>query len=347
MSEADDLVSVIIPAYNAAPTLEDTIASISAQTHRNMDIIVIDDGSTDNTFQVALELSKRDTRITIVQQDNRGQAVARNSGIAHARGRFIAPLDADDLWHPTILEKQVSLLARASRHVGLVTCWGRAVDERCSVLFDLAKINSRGRMLAHFILRNFNVNGCGLFRREAIEEVGGYDETLATRGGRCCEDLKLNLAVAERYDVEVVPEYLMAYRMRPGSSSSATNSMANAHQIVIAETRALHPELPEKLYRWADALSSWEYGRNYLRRGEWKQGVRSLARSISRDPSSAMNEALAALSKRSNRRQIIGRNFFDMDTREPSIPFSTAGFLRASRLAELEMIERSRARPSV
>src|SRR3954453_10527365 len=99
------LVSVIIPAYNAGATVERTISSVLNQTYSSIEVLVVDDGSTDNTAVLVQRMADADPRIKLLQKPNGGVALARNFGIAHAAGEFIAPLDADDLWHPEKIAK--------------------------------------------------------------------------------------------------------------------------------------------------------------------------------------------------------------------------------------------------
>src|SRR6476660_9248867 len=93
------LVSALIPAWNAESTLAETLGSAAAQTHRNLEILIVDDGSTDSTAEIAKEFCASDSRARLTSQKNRGVASARNRAIDESKGEFIAPLDADDLWH--------------------------------------------------------------------------------------------------------------------------------------------------------------------------------------------------------------------------------------------------------
>src|ERR1700692_2555557 len=95
-SDLNPLVSILIPAYNAASTLAETLASVCAQTYQNLDIIVVDDGSVDATFALASRLAQDDRRIRVLREDNSGVAAARNLALRHAVGPLVAPVDADD-----------------------------------------------------------------------------------------------------------------------------------------------------------------------------------------------------------------------------------------------------------
>jgi glycosyltransferase involved in cell wall biosynthesis len=104
---SDPLVSVIVPAYNAASTVQETLHSVLAQTIARIEVIVVDDGSTADTAAAVVEIAAHDPRVRLERQPRCGVAVARNRAIQCASGEFIAPVDADDLWHPTKLERQL------------------------------------------------------------------------------------------------------------------------------------------------------------------------------------------------------------------------------------------------
>src|ERR1700722_1513540 len=107
------LVSVIIPAYNAERYLGFTLASVQAQTYKNIEILVVDDGSIDSTAEIVEQAARTEGRIPLFRQCNRGVALARNTALAQAKGEFVAPLDADDVWHPQNIALQVAALQKA------------------------------------------------------------------------------------------------------------------------------------------------------------------------------------------------------------------------------------------
>ena len=104
------LVSVITPCYNGARYIGETIESVLSQTYTDWEMIIINDGSTDNSYAIIKEYEKRDRRIRSIQQENAGSAAARNNGIRNANGQYIALLDADDIWLPMFLEKQIAFM---------------------------------------------------------------------------------------------------------------------------------------------------------------------------------------------------------------------------------------------
>lgn len=103
-------VSVIIPAYNAEAFIGRTLESVLAQTYENIEVLVVDDGSRDRTAEIVASFAQKDSRVILLKQQNAGVAAARNLAIEKSRGEYIAPLDADDIWYPSKLDKQVQCI---------------------------------------------------------------------------------------------------------------------------------------------------------------------------------------------------------------------------------------------
>jgi glycosyltransferase involved in cell wall biosynthesis len=114
---AHPLISVVVPAYNAGRWIDRTLASIQGQTWREIEVIVVDDGSSDDTVARVERAAAADRRIRLVRQANAGPAVARNRGLRECRGVFVAPVDADDLWAPDNLAQQAAALLRAVKQL--------------------------------------------------------------------------------------------------------------------------------------------------------------------------------------------------------------------------------------
>jgi glycosyltransferase involved in cell wall biosynthesis len=245
----EDLVTVIVPAYNAAATIDETLLSVRAQSHASLQIIVVDDGSVDSTTQIVERHAQADDRVALIRHPtNRGVAAARNTAIAAAKGDLIAPIDADDLWHPTKMEKQVATLRRGGRKVGLVYTWSALLDEQSRVTALAGQYLFEGNVLRS--LCEFNLVGNGsspLMRAEAVKQAGGYDASLVGLNAQGCEDWALYLAIAESFDFAVVPEYLTGYRGLPTSMSTDYGQMWRSFFLVEAKARARRPELRRHL----------------------------------------------------------------------------------------------------
>ena len=285
MSFEAPLVSVVVPAFNAERTLAETLRSVLSQTYRSIEVLVVDDGSTDGTADIARSLAAGDPRLTLISKENGGCASARNLGISRARGAFVAPIDADDLWHPTKLEKQVSAALAAPEPPGFVYCFFRPIDADANLARPVAPYACRDRVLIHHLHENFVGNGSGpLLSRAAALEVGGYDERLGRLGAIGCEDLLLQLQIARRYPVEVVPEFLVGYRTGTGGMSTDRRGMYRSWQTAIGILLDEEPAVPRRVLRWSHARRCIELAEGVAHEGRHGECVRLLARALRLDP---------------------------------------------------------------
>lgn len=253
----EPFVSAIIPAHNAAKTIEETLHSVRAQTYRNYEILVVDDGSSDETVRIAEAHAAEDSRVRVIVQPNGGVAAARNTGILAARGDLVAPVDADDLWAPTKLARQAELM-RANPNAALCYTWWACIDRRGRVTGHGGRHRAHGDALTEMCRTNLVGNGSGaMMRKGAVIAAGLYDSGLRARGAQGCEDYKLYLALAAAGDVEVVPEFLTGYRTLPNNMSSDVAQMFRSHLIVIEEFRAQHPHLSPYLDEGRRLFGRW------------------------------------------------------------------------------------------
>lgn len=293
------LVTVVIPAFQAAGTIVDAIASVAAQTHPALEIVVIDDGSTDGTADIARSLIPSEPRLRVHVQPNAGVAAARNAGIAAAKGAFVAFLDADDVWHPWKIELQIERFARGGPSVGVVYTWSTYTDTSGTILPGRAfTARFEGDVYAQLLIGNF-VNGTHMVRTDLLRAVGGYDTGL--RGN---EDLDLYLRLAERCDFAVVPVCLAAYRTHSGSLSHRVWAMRRDHAAVREKARRRHPELPAWLLRWSAGNQLWFLTFRALRTGDWISGALLAAETLVRDPAFVVREPVRTLPGRVLRRLV-------------------------------------------
>lgn len=249
----DPLVSVILPVYNGAEFVGAAIESALCQTYRHLEVIAIDDGSSDETLEILKRYAAEDSRMVVLSQKNGGVARARNRGLAESNGDLIAPLDADDLWDPTKISRQVRQLQRSGEKTGLVYSWWVWIDDVGVIRDRSPSWMIEGDVFEKLLLINFIGNASvPLFRRHCIEEAGGYNEDLAVTNAGGCEDWELVLRISARYDVAVVKELLMGYRRRPGSMSTACNTMWRSQQRVMESMRLLRPEVHPSVFRRAN-----------------------------------------------------------------------------------------------
>ena len=202
-----DSVSVVIPTYNYGHFIGEAIESVLGQTVVPAEVVVVDDGSTDGTAEAVREFGER---VRYVRQENAGVCAARNRGVAETTGEFIAFLDADDIWEPRKLEKQLGKFAEDAA-VGLVHCGMREFDsetgETLGVTTDGAEGGEVWRTLLLWEAPAINGPGAVMVRRTAFEEAGRFDTAM-----KVGEDWDLCYRVARRWKVGFVPEALLNYR---------------------------------------------------------------------------------------------------------------------------------------
>jgi glycosyltransferase involved in cell wall biosynthesis len=307
------VVSVIMAAFNAGGTIEVSLGSALAQTHRDLEIIVVDDGSTDDTAAVAARVAAGDARVRLIRKANEGVSSARNAAIAVAQGDYVAPLDADDVWHSTKIEKQLKVATAApGGPPGFVYTWSRRIDGAGMVLSSGGADRVRGRALHRHLFRNFVGTGSSvLMPRFAVIEAGGYDEGLARS-----EDYLLQLRIAARHPVDVVPEYLVGYRVTPGSLTSSREAMFEAWMEVRRISVALWPAA-RAITRWPHGKRCFTLAEGRAQDGRWLACAALLARAIWSDPVWTVQNLRHRIAR------AVGRRAWPAAA-EPLQPFATA-----------------------
>lgn len=257
-TSANPLVTVIIPAYNAAVTLDETLRSVRGQTYKNLEILVIDDGSTDDTASIATRHARADNRVRLISQANAGVAAARNNALRQAKGEWVAPVDADDLWHPEKIARQVAVMLAASSRVALVYNWFAQIDADSRILHYARPNTAEGDVFRLMFNNGLIGNGSTpLMRRDAVLACGGYDSGLHAAGAQGCEDLKLYLAIAENHHYAVAPGYLTGYRVTPGNMSSDGLRMIRSQRLVLDPIVRRRPALRRDIERAEFDFMAW------------------------------------------------------------------------------------------
>jgi glycosyltransferase involved in cell wall biosynthesis len=219
-------ISVVIPAYNAELTIKETIESVQQQTFSDIELIVINDGSTDRTLELLQSI--KDQRLRIFSYENGGLSVARNRGISRVTGEFIAFLDADDLWIADKLESQLAVLEEHPE-AGVAYSWTYFIDEHGKSLFPGTRIFCEGNVHADLLVRNFLLNGSNpLIRRQAVESVGEFNPTFPHFA-----DWDYWLRLASSWHFAVVPKYQVFYRQSSRSMSSKVDGIKEAGLLMI------------------------------------------------------------------------------------------------------------------
>ncbi len=271
-------VSVVIPAYNGAKFLGTAIDSALAQTWTDQEIIVVDDGSNDDTGQV---VARYGNAVRYLWQKNAGTSVTRNRGIAEAQGEYIAFLDQDDWWAPNKLELQVAAL-EANPEAALVYTDFETHRSDGSIVNSYLKSRPRahGWVLDQLLQSNMILPSTVLARRAALLEAGGFDPAI-----RYTEDIDLWLRMAARWQFTVIPRVL-AYR-KEGDHNFGRDQTNNSRNVLRALEKAMStlPLTPQqfRLAQRSAAKHLWALGWRSFHVGDFQEARRYLRDSVKSD----------------------------------------------------------------
>lgn len=253
--EALPTVSIVMAAYNAGAYIEQAIASIIAQTYSNFEILVINDGSTDNTDTV-VEKFHSDSRVKYIRQANAGQTAAKNKGIKESQGTFIAFCDADDFWHPEKLAKQ--LLKFDDERVGVVYSDIQSVNSSGEhIKTNEVLTGKEGNLLNDLLFYNFIPFGTAIIRSSCLAQNGGFNEQY-----RMGIDWDLWLRISVNWHFAFVPEKLYFYREWEGQMSRNYNGRYVGAQTILKNFYSTNSDkIRRSLYRQAvsDIYANYAY----------------------------------------------------------------------------------------
>lgn len=252
-------VSVVIPTHNRASYLIKAINSVFAQTYTDYEIVVVDDGSADNTKGALSELIDA-KKIRYVHQEASGVSVARNHGVELARGELIAFLDSDDLFLPTKLDKQVALFSRQPE-LGFVHCSFAKFDDAGHALGVRDTSKFQGWVYPQMLLEwsTLMAMPCMLMRKEAFVNAGGFDESM-----HWAEDLDLWRRIARLYPIGAVPEVLVWVRVHPASATFEKRGGAQGFEYYLKKAFREDPGLSDDLKGKATAKMWAKLAQNLL-----------------------------------------------------------------------------------
>ena len=262
------LVTIVVPAFNVAKTLEETIFSLLAQTFKDFEIIIVDDGSNDATPEIARSFT-HNPQVRLISQRNRGLAGARNTGIAAATGELIGFCDSDDIWEPFKLETHVRHL-KLNQDVGVSYSGSALIDDNGSPLGQNQNPRLANIDAAHIFKRNPIGNGSSPVIRRAVFDAIAYlpeqekerdwyfDETF-----RQSEDIEcwLRIALTTDWTFEGVAGLLTKYRINANGLSASTDRQSAAWETMVTK---LTPLAPEFFARHTPAARAYQY--RYLAR---------------------------------------------------------------------------------
>ncbi|WP_259722257.1 glycosyltransferase family 2 protein [Synechococcus sp. CS-1328] len=301
-TEAQPLVSVVMPLYNSARTVAASLESVLAQTYTKLEILVVDDGSTDDG--VAICRSTGDRRIQIVPQKNRGLAGARNTGIRHSTGAILAFLDSDDLWLPEKIERHVQHL-QANPAVGVSYSRSAFIDDQGQPL-GIYQTPPLQHITPELILcRNPISNGsCVVMRREVLDGIrfeanlyGTPESYWFDDSFRQSEDIEcwLRISLQTQWTIEGLAEALTLYRISSGGLSANIEKQFASWQRVLDKTAGYAPDLIQRYGHRARAYQLRYLARRSIREGQPRLGVRLCHRALRTYPALLREEPLRTL----------------------------------------------------
>ena len=271
MTNDSSLVSVIIPTFNCREYVREAVESALNQTHTNLEIIVVDDGSTDGT-QYAISPLHRSGMIEYLYQPNAGQAAARNRGLALANGSYIAFLDADDKWEPTKIEKQLAQISKSQCGViysnlqAVDGITGEAITYHRGTRFEQLH---HGKVTYWLSFHNFIPFSSVMVKRECIQRVGPLDEQI-----RMGDDWDLLLRLSVYFHFDLVDEPLLIYRMgRPKQLSANMLKRFEQEDLIIDKFFRSFPELFSQLHIRQTASVRYCFRARFYSRHEFSRSL--------------------------------------------------------------------------
>lgn len=293
-TDTHPLVSVIMPAYNARPFIEEAIRSVLTQDYPNIELVVIDDGSSDGTPELAEQYGHR---VKVLRQRNAGPAAARNRGIAEASGEFIAFLDADDVWLPGKVALQVQYL---QDHPDVGVVFGAFVRWHCqpdgSFSAPLSATNTAckefelvpehsGWVYTALLFDNVIHIITAMIRRTVVEEVGNMNESLSTG-----EDYDFWLRVSQEFRADKLTRTLAYYRMHAASITQVPRKENNEYKVLLQAIAAYGLKGPDGVAASKSALRSrlfdlcFSHGYFHIRNGDPKVAQEAFSAALKYSP---------------------------------------------------------------
>ena len=277
MHATTDLVAVIIPTYNSGKFIQQTIQSVLAQVYRPIQIICVDDGSSDDTIPIIQNLSSNIEILHHRYAYTMGAPHSRNLGLSNTSAAYVAFLDHDDIWYPNKISEQIKIL-KALPNVALVHTNGYAIDENNNILYDLFDNDFREPQKPEALLLNcYIILSSVVVRRNIFKKVGYFDEDI-----RYASDHDMWLRIKETAECLYLPDRLIGYR-RHSSQLSERRSMWEVGFTVLDKAT--------KRYSYGDnmrkkrlAVLYYRLGNYDFRKGDYCSAVKNLLRALSLDP---------------------------------------------------------------
>ncbi|MEL6861246.1 MAG: glycosyltransferase family 2 protein [Pseudomonadota bacterium] len=273
-------VSIIMPAYNAGPVIEDTIRNVQAQTLRNWELIIVDDGSTDDTASIALRLAEEDARICVLQRCNRGPSVARNAGADLARAHVLAFLDADDFWAADRLSGMLKAF-RDKPQAGVLFSRTRFLDAETlrpgTLTRHRARLTAADIMAENALCSTSNI----VCLKSVFTKTGGFTPGLHHAED---QDWLLRVALEDKWQILGLDEEWFFYRSAEHSQSADLEAMRAGWHRMVAAAQSHAPERAARAARRAYGPIHRQLARRALRMGRSREALKYLFMGLRGDP---------------------------------------------------------------
>lgn len=259
------LITIVMPCFNAQNTIKETIESVLNQSYKQYELLVINDGSSDDSVELINLYTSLDNRISLISIENQGVSVARNTGILHARGEYIAFLDSDDLWHPTKLEQQIEYM---SKHLDVGVCFSRVefLSQTGQPLNQYSTVPAQGLIATGLLTENLTCTTSNVFcRQQVIKEVGPFNTTMSFAED---QEWLLRVVLMSSWKIMGLQQVHVGYRTNQGSLSSQLDRMEQGWESLVNQVRCYAPEFIEQHYQSAKAIHLRYLARRSLRQGD-------------------------------------------------------------------------------
>lgn len=228
------LISVIIPTYNRALLLKRTVNSVLNQTLEDFELIIVDDGSTDNTKELVHDLMKKDSRVKYLWQENSGgPSEPRNLGIRNSNGDFISVLDSDDEILPEKLEKQINKFQSVPENIGVIYCGFKYVSKNGKEKIKTITPKLKGHIFTKLLRGNFIGDVTPLVKKECFENSGVYDGSVSTG-----ENWDIWIRISKNYEFDFVKDTLAIYHIHGEQVSASFNDTIEGFKAILEKYKA-------------------------------------------------------------------------------------------------------------
>ena len=236
-------VTVLMPVYNGQRFLVEAIESILAQSFKDFEFLIINDGSKDKSEDIIKRYAKKDSRIRFISRSNKGLVATLNEGLTKTKGKFIARMDCDDVSHPERLKKQVDYMEK-NKKIALLGTSFNIIDENNCAIGHSYHLDRNEDLQMEFLVRNPFGHGTVMVRREVLKSVGGYDESQAI------EDYELWWRISQKYETANIPEELYSWRVVSGGISHGSSEKRQKHihnllQRIWSESKGPNPSVKQ------------------------------------------------------------------------------------------------------